>query len=171
MRLTKEQTRALFFAWLPAAIGVFVIGVESSDYLSAARTGELLEYLCRWMRCGGHQNLMLENHILRKSGHFTGYGMLSLLLYRAWRLTGAILSTIRAHVRARLVDVIFSLACTLAVSSADEYHQTFLPSRTGRFQDVLLDMAGAAVFLLVFQLWLRFERRRRPESSASIHIS
>ena len=167
MRLTREQTRALFFAWLPAAIGVLVIGVESSDYLSAARTGELLEHLCRWMRCGGHQNVMLENHILRKTGHFTGYGILSLLLYRAWRLTGAILSIIRA----RVLDVIFSFACTLAVSSADEYHQTFLPSRTGRFQDVLLDMAGAAVFLLLFQLWLRFERRRRPVPSSSIHIS
>jgi VanZ family protein len=167
MRLTREQKWALFFAWLPAVIGVFVIGVESSDYLSAARTGEFLEHLCRWMRCGGHQNLMLENHILRKTGHFTGYGILSLLLYRAWRLTGAILSTNRA----RVLDVIFSLACTLAVSGADEYHQTFLPSRTGRYQDVLLDMAGGAVFLLLFQLWLRFERRRRPVSSASIHIS
>jgi VanZ family protein len=167
MRFTTEQTRALFFAWLPAAIGVLVIGLESSDYLSAAHTGEFLEHLCRWMGCGDHQNLMLENHILRKTGHFTGYGILSLLFYRAWRLTGAILSTNGA----RFLAVIFSFACTLAVSSADEYHQSFLPSRTGRPQDVLLDMAGAAVFLLLFQLWLRFERRRRPVSSASIHIS
>ncbi len=158
MGLTRDQIRQLLFAWLPAAIGTLVICLESSDYLSAAHTGSLLARLCVWLGCGPHTNLMLENHILRKTGHFSGYGVLSLLFYRAWRLSGHILSV---H-RTRILDVVFSLACTLAVSSADEYHQSFLPSRTGRPQDVLLDMTGAAVFLLLFQLWLVLKRRPEP---------
>jgi VanZ family protein len=84
--------------------------------------------------------------------------VLGLLFYRGWRKSGAILS-IR---RPRLVDVIFSFACTLVVASGDEYHQSFIPSRTGQPQDVLLDMCGAAVFLLFFQLWLVLQRRQRP---------
>jgi VanZ family protein len=156
MRLTRNQRWALFFAWLPAAIGVLVICLESSDYLSAANTREFLQHLGTWFGIS-HPNLTSDNHILRKTGHFVGYGTLSLLFYRGRRLTGQILSKRQLLV----LDISFAFVCTLVVSSADEYHQSFLPSRTGRPQDVLLDMAGAAVFLLLLQLWLWWRRRAR----------
>jgi VanZ family protein len=162
VRLTREQARALFFAWLPAAIGVLVICLESSDYLSAANTRDLLEHLWAWSGWATHPHFSADNHVLRKTGHFLGYGTLSLLFYRGRRLSGQILS-IR---RPRLADTAFSLLCTLVVASADEYHQSFLPSRTGRPQDVLLDSAGAALFLLLLQLWLRLRRRASPLSDA-----
>jgi VanZ like family len=158
MNLRRDEKWALFFAWLPAAIGVLVICVESTDSLSAAHTGSFLEWLCRWMGCSSSWNILWVNHILRKTGHFAGYGILSLLFYRGWRLTGCIL----AIQRPRRLDVIFSLACTLVVASADEFHQSFLPSRTGLPQDVLLDMTGALIFLLAFQLWLLIRQRRQP---------
>jgi VanZ family protein len=161
-RLTGEQRRALFFAWLPAAIGVLVICLESSDYLSAANTRDLLEHLLVSFGWATHPNLSSANHVLRKTGHFSGYGTLGLLFYRGRRLSGQILS-IR---RPRLADAAFSLVCTLVVASADEYHQSFLPSRTGRPQDVLLDTAGAALFLLLLQLWLRLRRRASPLQDA-----
>ena len=137
MGLTGEQRRALFFAWLPAAIGVLVICSESSDYLSSGHTDSLLRRLCLWLSCCHDWNFWLINHILRKTGHFIGYGILCLLFYRGWRLSGYILSKSRT----RVVDAVFSLLCTLVMSSADEYHQSFLPSRTGLPQDVVLDMA------------------------------
>ena len=158
MRPTREQARALFFAWLPAAIGVLVICLESSDYLSAAHTRALLEHLCVWLGLAIHPNLSSANHVMRKTGHFSGYGTLSLLFYRGRRLSGQILSI---H-RPRLADAAFSLLSTVVVASADEYHQSFLPSRTGRPQDVLLDTAGAALFLLLLQLWLRFRWHASP---------
>jgi VanZ family protein len=156
MGVTGQQKRALFLAWLPAALGVLVICTESTDYLSSAHTGSLLQQLSWWIGCCSHWNLVFVNHILRKTGHFVGYGTLGLLFYRAWRLSGQIL----LKSRARAVDVIFSLLCTLAVSSGDEFHQSFLPSRTGLPQDVLLDMAGAAIFMLAFHLWLLTRRRQ-----------
>ena len=157
MRLTGPQRRALFFAWLPAIIGVLIICSESSDYLSSAHTGSLLQRLCLWLDCCRDWNFILVNHILRKTGHFAGYGILCLLFYRAWRLSGYIVSTSRT----RVMDAVFSLLWTLVISSADEYHQSFLPSRTGRPQDVLLDMTGAAIFLVALHFWLR-SRRRKP---------
>lgn len=158
MRPTREQARALFLAWLPAAIGVLVICLESSDYLSAAHTRALLEHLCVWLGLAIHPNLSSANHVMRKTGHFSGYGTLSLLFYRGRRLSEQILSIQRP----RLADAAFSLLCTVVVASADEYHQSFLPSRTGRPQDVLLDTAGAALFLLLLQLWLRFRWHASP---------
>jgi VanZ family protein len=162
MALSKEQKRALFFAWLPAAIGILVICLESSDYLSAANTRALLEHLWVWFGQATHPNFSSDNHILRKTGHFLGYGTLSLLFYRGRRRSGHILFLRRP----RLADVAFSFVWTLAIASADEYHQTFLPSRTGGPQDVLLDISGAAVFLLLFQFWRLFRRRRMAPSPA-----
>lgn len=163
MGLSTQQWRALFFAWLPAAIGVLVICVESTDYLSAANTRTILEHFWAWLGFAAHPDFASDNHLLRKTGHFTGYGTLSLLFYRGWRCSSEILSTYR-H---RLVDVIFSFACTFVVASADEYHQSFLPSRTGQPQDVLLDITGAAVFLVFFQLGLVVFRWRHKSASAA----
>lgn len=157
MGLSRDQKRALFFAWLPAAIGVLVICTESTDYLSSAHTGSVLQRMSWWLGCCSHWNFWLVNHILRKTGHFIGYGILGLLFYRGWRKSGTILS-IR---RPRPVDAIFSFACTLVVASGDEFHQSFLPSRTGQPQDVLLDMCGVVMFLAALQLWLLVQRRRR----------
>jgi VanZ family protein len=156
MGLTREQRFALFFAWLPATIGVLVICLESTNYFSAVNTRNLLQYL--WASFGGvsHPDMDLDNHILRKTGHFVGYGTLSLLFYLGRRRSGRILSLWRP----RLTDVALSFVWTLAVASADEYHQSFLPSRTGVPQDVLLDIAGGTVFLLLLQLWLLLRRRR-----------
>jgi VanZ family protein len=105
------------------------------------------------------------HHIIRKTGHFVGYGTLSLLFYRAWRLTAAIL-----HRRTfRIENVIYALACTLIVAASDEWHQTFIPGRTGRVQDVFLDMAGACTLQLLFWLVMfvvGLSHSRSPAESA-----
>jgi VanZ family protein len=44
------------------------------------------------------------------------------------------------------------------VASLDEWHQSFLPSRTGRVTDVLLD-SSAALLALVFMYWRRNGRQ------------
>jgi len=156
MGLNREQRFALFFAWLPAAIGILGICLESSDYLSAVNTRHLLQHLGAWFVDPSRLDIDVDNHILRKTGHFVGYGTLSLLFYLGRRRSGCVLSLRRP----RLTDVAFSFVWTLAVASADEYHQSFLPSRTGVPQDVLLDIAGGTVFLLLLQLWLLLRRRR-----------
>jgi len=79
------------------------------------------------------------NIVLRKLGHFVGYGVLSWLLFRAWKATLPVASSWA------LRWVVLALFSTTLVASADEWHQTTIPSRVGRVQDVLLDDSGAAV--------------------------
>lgn len=153
--LDKEQQRALFLAWLPAAIGVLVICIESTEYFSAAHTAEWLRSLWQAIFGASQMDWNKGNHILRKTGHFLGYGILSLLFYRAWRRSREILVIYRP----RLLDVVYSLVCTVIVASGDEFHQSFLPSRTGKPQDVLLDAAGGLAFLILLQAWLAWSRR------------
>ncbi len=48
----------------------------------------------------------------------------------------------------------------LAVAIADEFHQSFIPSRDASFSDVLLDTAGIVFALLLVWKWTRKHRVR-----------
>lgn len=148
-RRRKPRPLRIFLAWLPALIGVCVIMLESTPSFGANNTSGPLRML--WQSLFGTvSDVRWEtvHHIIRKTGHFAGYGTLSLLFYRAWYRTSEII-----HRRSyRIENVIYALACTLAVASADEYHQHFLPNRTGTPQDVMLDLVGACS--LQFLFWL-----------------
>jgi VanZ family protein len=47
------------------------------------------------------------------------------------------------------------------VASLDEFHQTFLPNRTGSPWDVLLDCCGAMTLQLVVYLCMRFFKPKK----------
>ena len=92
--------------------------------------------------------------LLRKNGHLLGYGTLGMTWLRAWLRTFAARPWTIAQWRLR--SAVLGVVCTFLTASADEYHQSFLPSRTGQFSDVLLDTCGAVVFtLIVARLWRR----------------
>jgi VanZ family protein len=78
--------------------------------------------------------------LLRKIGHIVGYFILSVLMFRSWRATFPRLST-----RWCLQWATVALLSTSLVAMLDEWHQSFLPSRTGTFRDVMLDSAAALV--------------------------
>jgi len=46
------------------------------------------------------------------------------------------------------------------VATLDEYHQSFLPSRTGAFRDVILDTSAGLVAQIVLFAILRAKRFR-----------
>ena len=92
------------------------------------------------------------HHYIRKSGHFLGYGALGLTWLRAWWMS---LPGFRF-----LTDSLLALAGTALVASCDEWHQAYLPNRTGSPWDVLLDCCGALVMLLIVYIFLRSFRPR-----------
>ncbi|HKD02812.1 MAG TPA: VanZ family protein, partial [Terriglobales bacterium] len=51
---------------------------------------------------------------------------------------------------------------TALVACLDEWHQTFLPSRTGTLHDVLLDSTAAFAAQLMIFLWFYVRRRGLP---------
>jgi VanZ family protein len=52
---------------------------------------------------------------------------------------------------------------TAAVASMDELHQSYIPSRTGRWQDVVLDSAAA----LTLQIFLFLILRNKTQEPAT----
>jgi VanZ family protein len=91
--------------------------------------------------------------VLRKTGHFVGYFTLSAFLFRSWRATFPRLSTRWCVQWATLAWITTSL-----VAALDEWHQTFLPSRTGAFHDVVLDSAAGLVAQSAIYAILRMHR-------------
>jgi VanZ family protein len=133
--------------WAPAALAIAMIAGESTATMSASDTSRWL--LPIWVYLFGPitaAHWAVVHFFLRKSGHFIGYGLVSLACFHGWRSSLADSDPRRLWRRAAA----WALVCTLIVAAADEYHQSFLPSRGAAIHDVVLDLCGgiAAQLLL-----------------------
>ena len=138
-------------AWLPVAFWLCVIAFESTDMMSSEHTGHWLYAFIRSIFGPVNpQYFEIFHFFLRKAGHFVGYGILSLLCLRALRMT--FVSTLLRFSAA-------AIAFTAAVASLDEWHQSFIPSRTGTAHDVLLDTFAAICAQVAVALILRNQSR------------
>ena len=148
--------------WAPVAVAVAVICTESTATFSAQNTSSWLRPIFERI-FGAFQdaNWELFHHLLRKTGHFVGYGTVGFTFLRAWLYT---LGRRAAHTLNswRVRSSLLAIASTAIVASCDEFHQTFLPGRTGTPVDVLLDTAGACMMCLL--VWSVCWRRSVPSS-------
>jgi len=115
--------------------------------LSAHNTGRLLYPILHFLFNLNPEQFDHWHFFIRKSGHVFGYGLLSILLFRAWRETLPAAHDPKWTFRWARIAILG----TALVACLDEWHQSFLPSRTGRWEDVVLDtVAGIATQILVF---------------------
>jgi VanZ family protein len=163
----QEDWRWWFNAWAPAAIAVAVICVESTETFSSQNTSSWLRPIFQYL-VGAISDSTWDSfhHLLRKSGHFVGYGTVGFTFLRAWLHTLARSGWRRgpaALLSWRVEASILAIFSTAIVASCDEFHQTFLPGRTGSPVDVLLDTAGACTLCLI--VWLVCWSGRAREGS------
>jgi len=127
----------------------------SSDVASYEHTSRLFEPLLRWLLPWLAQaRIEAIHYFFRKCGHLAEYGILALLLWQAIRHTVPPRSRRWRWSQAGLV-----LAIVLLYAASDEIHQAFVPGRTARVSDVLVDTAGGAFGLGVLWLAGRIFRR------------
>jgi VanZ family protein len=150
-RVTRDRHRVVK-TWIALILWLIVLTVESTSYLSSHNTSRFLYPLLHFLFGIDYHTFKPVHYFLRKGGHVFGYGLLSILLFRAWRETlpaqGGARWTLRWAAIAGLG--------TCLVASLDEWHQSYLPTRTGTVRDVILDTcAGVAALLAIFlvQLW------------------
>ena len=168
MQKAKGSRLRAVLDWLPAAFSVLVIACESTATMSAQNTSAWLYPL--WVRLFGDISIeqwAFVHHLIRKTGHFVGYGLVSLAFFYSWRQT-LYRMQIRRWSLWRRASVL-AVSCTLAVAILDEYHQSFLPLRSSSPLDVCLDLIGAITFQLLmtaaaqlFRLRPAWQQRRVP---------
>ncbi len=125
----------------------------STDLMSAEHTSRFLIPFLRWLDPNISWVTIAHVHLfLRKAAHVTEYAILTGLLFRA--LHGLIGGFWRRAAVAFVPAMIFA--------AVDEFHQTFVPSRTGSVYDVLVDYSGAFLGILICRvLHLTLTRRGR----------
>jgi VanZ family protein len=142
-------------AWIAAILWLILIAIESTALLSAHNTSRILYPILHFLFGLDWARFEFWHVYIRKGGHVVGYAILSVLLFRAWRATLPAMSG--AHWTPRWATI--AILGTALVASLDEWHQSFIPSRTGRWQDVVLDTAaGIAAQALIFLWWKSFRK-------------
>jgi len=153
----NPHRREILKAWIAAILWLIVIAIESSAYLSAHNTSRILYPLVHFLFGVDRAHFEPWHFYIRKSGHVIGYALLSFFLFRAWRETLPSPQHLQWTFRWASIAVIG----TALVASLDEWHQSFLPSRTGRWQDVVLDSSAAIGAQLLLFFFSRASTNRR----------
>jgi VanZ family protein len=138
-------------AWIAAMLWLVVIAIESTAQLSARNTSRILYPLLHFLFGMNLQRFQIWHFYIRKTGHVIGYGTLSILLFRAWRATLPALTNGKWKLRWASIAILG----TALVASLDEWHQTYIPSRTGSVRDVVLDTCAGIAAQVLVSLWIR----------------
>lgn len=90
---------------------------------------------------------------IRKGAHFFAYFTLGILVLHAITLRHKM--TLRYFMISLVICVLYAMS--------DEFHQLFIPGRSGEVRDVLIDSAGSviglSVYVSVVNLWKRLSRK------------
>jgi len=131
--------------WLPAIAWACLISTLSTDVFSSEHTSVFILPVLHWLfPHAGAETLELLHGVIRKSAHLTEYFLFSIFLLhglrgkdRGWKLRWAI----------------WAVVIAAGYAALDEFHQSFVPSRTASPWDALLDTVGASAGQIVLWLW------------------
>ena len=139
--INLQRQESALRIWLPVVLWAGLLACESF-FGSAANTAPLLENVVVWLLGPLDPASFDRLHaILRKGGHFLGYGIFGYLCFRAFSAT--------FRKSARFLSAGLAIACAFLIASLDEWHQSFSPARTGQFGDVVLDTCGALLLVSI----------------------
>jgi VanZ family protein len=130
--------------WLPAIAWACLISILSTDAFSSEHTSRFIVAALHWLFPGASgATFELLHAVIRKSAHLTEYFIFSIFLVRAlrgkdrgWTLRWAV----------------WAIAIAASYAALDEFHQSFVASRTASPWDSLLDTTGATAAQIF--LWL-----------------
>ena len=150
------RARRFLRHWLPVLVWMVLIFVGSTDLMSAEQTSRIIAPLLRWLK----PNISVEaiaqvQFFVRKGAHLSEYAILALLLWRALRIT------VPQANMSILAGIVLLASAVFAVS--DEFHQSFVASRTASPVDVLIDICGALIALALCSL-ARIRKAGKQES-------
>lgn len=148
------MTKSRWWSWPPVFIWIGVIFWMSSDTFSSQHTSRILIPLLHFLFSSQTPEFFDSLHAaIRKTAHITEYFILGLLSIRALRASGKRESCLSWAAYA-LVIVLFCAIC-------DEFHQSFVSSRTSSIIDVIIDATGGILSVTAFFFYLKIYQRKK----------
>ena len=89
-------------------------------------------------------NVMSLNYFIRKCAHFLAYLVLGIVMLFAMKRIGY----------TGKKGVVFTLLLCIGYAITDELHQAFVPERTPKLLDVLIDSSGASLGIGIYVLFV-----------------
>lgn len=137
----KEVATILTFSWM----GLIFYFSHQPGSVSSELSSSLLLVLDEVLNFSSvYVDMTFIHLILRKSAHFLVYLVLGILL----------LHTIYLFLKKLKVSSLIAVIFGFLFALSDEFHQTFIPGRSGELRDVLIDTVG--IFFGVFIYVLMF---------------
>ena len=135
-----------FRYWVPVFLWMSFIFWMSTGTFSAENTSLIIEPLFHFLMPSiSPEQMQLVHGLIRKSGHITEYFILGILLFRAFRGASKELQGLRWGFS--------SFAVVLLYAVSDEFHQSFVLTRTASLFDVGIDIVGGVLAQGVSILW------------------
>ncbi len=149
--------------WLPLLVWLGVIFLGSTNLMSAEHTSRFIVPFLLWLKPGmAPDRILFILIVMRKCAHVGEYAVLALLLWRALR------SVPTLQTKRPILFIAVLIACAVFAAS-DEFHQSFVKSRTPSIRDVLLDVSGALMGLLISASFA-FRRSKKIRSMTPSHF-
>ena len=127
--------KMVFKFWFPVILWVGCIFWMSTGTFSASNTSRIIEPILRYlMPYISETDVQLIHGIIRKLSHVIEYFVLGLLLFRAFRGNSNDMKTWRW--------ILYSLLALALLAAGDEFHQSFVSTRSASLIDVGIDMLG-----------------------------
>src|SRR2546425_6262332 len=143
-----QSRQSRLWRYAPLILWMVVIFFASTSEFSTSNTALLIQPMLRWLFPHiSDERIALFHFLVRKAGHFTEYAILGLLAARAFSAS--------SHAALRLSWFLAALILVSVYALSDEYHQSFVPSRTSSIYDSFIDIAGGLTALT----WWRVKRR------------
>jgi len=134
---------SFFKYWLPVLIWLGLIVIGSTDLMSAEHTSRIIGPVLRAFNPDiSAETIAQIQFVVRKTAHVMEYAILAALLWRALR------AGVRWQTRMLRLFIAVWFVCAVFAAS-DEFHQSFVPSRTASPIDVMIDIFGALIGVVI----------------------
>lgn len=140
------KKKEIIISWMLLVIWMIFIFIMSSfnGNISSNQSGSIADLIYNLFNISDTEKVSL---IVRKCAHVSEFFILGILVIN-----------LISKYNVKYSYLISFIVCVLYASS-DEFHQLFVPGRSGQVTDVLIDMIGTIFSLLIIYLFNKFGRK------------
>ena len=146
--MRKKICIALAIIWM----GVIFYMSNQPASISSIHSGNTINIISKLPIIGNIMDYLtsinIGEFIVRKCAHMFSYCILAILLF---------MSVYEDNIKKA---IIIAFLGTFLYACSDEFHQLFIPGRSGQFKDVLIDTSGALIMLMIIFLWQRKKKSK-----------
>lgn len=134
-----------FKVWYPSILMMILIFIMSSFAANESDQQSGLIVNALTFAFPELKNVSFLVNIVRKTAHFLEYAIFGFFTARAFKLSKK--------------SPFFAVLLCGIYAATDEFHQTFIPGRSGEVADVLLDTAGATFGAFIYWFFTKKQRK------------